>query len=160
MFAVYNTKIGKLKIEYDNDVLTGIAYAENEKEQGIRSELSDKTALQLEEYFDGKRKEFDISIKLIGTEFQKKVWNELLKIPYGETVSYKDIAMPYSGLRPYYRTIYLGKIAEDIRLYNIYSIATFIIPKGSEYYENGGGEIVSSNIIYTGKYVRIGNSEE
>ena len=49
--------------------------------------------------------------------------------------SYKDIAMPYSDLRPYYRTIYLGKIAEDIRLYNIYSIATFIIPKGSEYYE-------------------------
>lgn len=93
MFAVYNTKIGKLKIEYENDVLTGIAYTENEKEQGIRSELSDKTVLQLEEYFDGKRKEFDIPIKLTGTEFQKKVWNELLKIPYGKTVSYKDIAI-------------------------------------------------------------------
>ena len=93
MFAVYNTKIGKLKIEYDIDAITGITSAKNEKEQGIRSELSDKTALQLEEYFDGKRKEFDISIKLIGTEFQKKVWNELLKIPYGETVSYKDIAI-------------------------------------------------------------------
>ena len=93
MFAVYNTKIGKLKIEYDSDAITGITSAKNEKEQGIRSELSDKTALQLEEYFDGKRKEFDISIKLIGTEFQKKVWNELLKIPYGETVSYKDIAI-------------------------------------------------------------------
>ena len=71
MFAVYNTKIGKLKIEYENDVLTGIAYTENEKEQGIRSELSDKTVLQLEEYFDGRRKEFDIPIKLRGTEFQK-----------------------------------------------------------------------------------------
>ena len=35
MFAVYNTKIGKLKIEYENDVLTGIAYTENEKEQGV-----------------------------------------------------------------------------------------------------------------------------
>lgn len=93
MFAVYNTKIGKLKIEYENDVLTGIAYTENEKEQGIRSELSDKTVLQLEEYFDGRRKEFDIPIKLRGTEFQKKVWNELLKIPYGVTVSYKDIAI-------------------------------------------------------------------
>lgn len=93
MFAVYNTKIGKLKIEYDSDAITGITSAKNEKEQGIRSELSDKTALQLEEYFDGKRKEFDISIKLIGTEFQKKVWSELLKIPYGETVSYKNIAI-------------------------------------------------------------------
>ncbi len=93
MFAVYNTKIGKLKIEYDNDAITGIAYAKNEKEQGIRSELSDKTVLQLEEYFDGRRKEFDIPIKLRGTEFQKRVWNELLKIPYGKTVSYKDIAI-------------------------------------------------------------------
>ena len=93
MFAVYNTKIGKIKIKYENDVLTGIAYTENEKEQGIRSELSDKTVLQLEEYFDGKRKEFDIPIKLTGTEFQKKVWNELLKIPYGKTVSYKDISI-------------------------------------------------------------------
>lgn len=84
---------------------------------------------------------------------------KLLKDQYGIIYegyhSYKDIAMPYSDLRPYYRTIYLGKIAEDIRLYNIYSIATFIIPKGSEYYENGGGEIVSSNIIYTGKYIKI-----
>ena len=74
--------------------------------------------------------------------------------------SYKDIAMPYSDLRPYHRTIYLGKFAVDIRLNNIYSIATFIIPKGSEYYENRTGEIVSSSIIYTGKYVKIGNSEE
>lgn len=93
MFAVYITKIGKLKIEYDNDAITGITYAENEKEQGIKNELTDKTVLQLEEYFDGKRKEFDIPIKLLGTEFQKKVWNELLKIPYGKTVSYKDISI-------------------------------------------------------------------
>lgn len=69
--------------------------------------------------------------------------------------SYKDITMPYSGLRSYYRTIYLGKIAEDIRLNNIYSIATFIIPKGSEYYENRAGEIVSSSILYTGKYIKL-----
>lgn len=74
--------------------------------------------------------------------------------------SYKDITMPYSDLHSCYRTIYLGKIAESIRLNNIYSIATFIVPKGSKYYENSGGEIVSSDIIYTGKYVKIGNSEE
>ena len=89
---------------------------------------------------------------------------KLLKEQYGIIYegyhSYKDIAMPYSDLRPYHRTIYLGKFAEDIRLNNVYSIATFIIPKGSEYYENRAGEIVSSSIIYTGKYVKIGNSEK
>lgn len=93
MFAVYNTKIGKIKIKYDNDAITGITSAKNEKGQGIRNELTDKTVLQLEEYFDGERKAFDIPIKLMGTEFRKKVWNELLKIPYGKTVSYKDIAI-------------------------------------------------------------------
>ena len=93
MFAVYNTIIGKLKIEYDNDAITGITSAENEKEQGIKNELTDRTVLQLEEYFNCRRKAFDIPIKLRGTEFQKKVWNELLKIPYGETVSYKYLAI-------------------------------------------------------------------
>ena len=90
--------------------------------------------------------------------------HELMKDYYGMIYegyhSYKDITMPYSDLRSYSRTIYLGKIAEDIRLHDIYSIATFIVPKGSEYYENLEEEIVSSNIIYTGKYVEIGNSEE
>ena len=89
-----------------------------------------------------------------------KLLEERHGIIYEGYHSYKDIAMPYSDLRPYYRTIYLGKFAEDIRLNNVYSIATFIIPKGSEYYENRAGEIVSSDIIYTGKYVEIGNSEE
>lgn len=89
---------------------------------------------------------------------------KLLKDQYGIIYegyhSYRDIAMPYSDLGSYSRTIYLGRIAENIRLHNIYSIATFIIPKGSEYYKNDSGEIVSSNIIYTGKYVKIGNFEE
>lgn len=84
---------------------------------------------------------------------------KLLKDQYGIIYegyhSYKDIAMPYSDLRPYYRTIYLGKIAEDIRLYNIYSIATFIIPKGSVYFTNEEGVIVSNKIRYTGKYIKL-----
>jgi len=51
-----------------------------------------KTIKELEEYFTGKRKEFDIPLLFAGTDFQKKVWNELLKIPFGQTVSYMDIA--------------------------------------------------------------------
>ena len=47
---------------------------------------------QLNEYFTGNRKIFDIPLHLVGTDFQKKVWNALLDIPYGETRSYKEIA--------------------------------------------------------------------
>jgi methylated-DNA-[protein]-cysteine S-methyltransferase len=51
-----------------------------------------KSIKQLDEYFCKKRKEFDIPLLLIGTAFQKNVWNELLKIPYGKTISYKSLA--------------------------------------------------------------------
>ncbi|MBE0570339.1 MAG: methylated-DNA--[protein]-cysteine S-methyltransferase [Ignavibacteriaceae bacterium] len=47
---------------------------------------------QLEEYFNRTRKGFDLPLELLGTEFQKKVWNELIKIPYGETISYGELA--------------------------------------------------------------------
>jgi methylated-DNA-[protein]-cysteine S-methyltransferase len=45
------------------------------------------------EYFEGKRLSFDLPLKMEGTEFQLKVWNELLQIPFGETRSYKEIAV-------------------------------------------------------------------
>jgi methylated-DNA-[protein]-cysteine S-methyltransferase len=47
---------------------------------------------ELEEYFDGRRKEFSVKTKAEGTDFQHLVWNELMKIKYGETKSYGDIA--------------------------------------------------------------------
>ena len=47
---------------------------------------------QLEEYFAGHRRDFDLELDVDGTEFQKRVWSELSKIPYGKTVSYLDIA--------------------------------------------------------------------
>lgn len=48
---------------------------------------------QIDEYFSGRRKEFNVKITLEGTAFQIKVWNELMKIPYGTTISYKDLAI-------------------------------------------------------------------
>ncbi|HEX7831699.1 MAG TPA: methylated-DNA--[protein]-cysteine S-methyltransferase [Thermoanaerobaculia bacterium] len=47
---------------------------------------------QLTEYFAGKRKNFDIELAMRGTEFQLDVWNELTRIPYGDTISYSDLA--------------------------------------------------------------------
>jgi methylated-DNA-[protein]-cysteine S-methyltransferase len=67
-------------------------------EEGFKKKIKsdnaviDKTIKELDEYFAGRRKEFDIPLLFVGTDFQKKVWNELLKIPFGQTVSYMDIA--------------------------------------------------------------------
>ena len=92
--AYIKTPIGVIEIVGDGESITKLdlfedkAYFENENlPQYI---LNCKK--QLLQYFSGKRKTFDLKLKPKGTEFQLKVWNELLKIPYGETVSYSDIA--------------------------------------------------------------------
>lgn len=56
------------------------------------SSVLEETKRQLDEYFAGKRKAFDIQLRLVGTDFQHEVWNALRSIPYGSTKSYKDIA--------------------------------------------------------------------
>ena len=57
------------------------------------SELLQKAEVELSEYFEGARREFDLPLEPSGTEFQQRVWAALLDIPYGETRSYKDIAI-------------------------------------------------------------------
>lgn len=62
-----------------------------EFEEGT-SEVIEQAIAQLDEYFAGKRREFDVPLMFIGTDFQKTVWNDLLSIPYGETISYGQMA--------------------------------------------------------------------
>lgn len=56
------------------------------------SAVIEKAIVSLDEFFAGKRKRFDLPLLFVGTNFQKRVWNELLKIPYGKTVSYGEMA--------------------------------------------------------------------
>ena len=62
-----------------------------EFEEGT-SEVIEQAVLQLDEFFAGKRREFDVPLLFVGTDFQKTVWNELLKIPFGKTISYGEMA--------------------------------------------------------------------
>ncbi len=57
------------------------------------SPVLEQTKQELDEYFAGRRKTFDIPLHPVGTDFQKQVWEALLEIPYGETRSYKEIAL-------------------------------------------------------------------
>ena len=92
--------IGGLYIAADNSNLKAIAYAGNwkilEKTLGEvkleQNEIIEQAQAQLQEYFAGKRTEFDLPIAFIGTEFQKQTWQALLTIRYGETRSYSDQA--------------------------------------------------------------------
>jgi len=62
------------------------------KEDDGHTDIIRKCIQELEEYFSGTRKNFTIPYKLKGTDFQKRVWTELEKIPYGETISYAQLA--------------------------------------------------------------------
>jgi len=94
-----NSPVGKLGIIEENQKITGLFFKGVKKAPKTTADftmgetpLIKKTAAQLEEYFDGKRKVFDIPLFLKGTAFQQAVWKALLRIPYGETKSYKEVA--------------------------------------------------------------------
>lgn len=100
MAAYFNSPIGRLKITASETSVTSVFFVEEEiyhTELETESEFESNPVLekclsQFDEYFFGNRKEFDLPLELNGTEFQKNVWNELLKIPYGKTISYLELS--------------------------------------------------------------------
>lgn len=90
----YETEIGIIGIRENNKSITDIYFSKVDTDDNIEeTDLIKECFKQLKEYFEGNRVKFDLPLDARGTEFQKKVWNELLSIPYGETKSYKDIAV-------------------------------------------------------------------
>lgn len=91
--AFYKTVLGIIKFTYQEKILK-IELVDDIAGVDEKSELTDKLIKELEEYLKGTRKDFTIydSTLLAGTDFQKKVWQELLNIPYGQTKTYKEIA--------------------------------------------------------------------
>lgn len=94
-YAIYDSPFGKIKLSYTDQAITvlDLASMEEDVDASVPSNLSDLAFSQLTEYFLGKRKSFTFPIEMQGTDFQKRVWRALCDIPYGETRSYKDIAI-------------------------------------------------------------------
>ena len=90
--ASYSFPIGSLTVGYENCTVISLKISENSDISGVSSLFSDQVALELQEYFDGKRTHFTFPLRLDGTDFQKAVWQELLRIPYGQTRTYSQIA--------------------------------------------------------------------
>lgn len=93
IFSTMSSPIGTLSIAAEGKYITNIVFgsAVRGAKEGS-SELLDTAVSQLNEYFAEKRQKFDLPLKFGGTDFQNRVWRELLNIPYGETVSYKTLA--------------------------------------------------------------------
>ncbi len=92
-YAFYNFEFGVLKIGYTDSAVVLLKKVEQIDAGSERSAVSDLAFHQICEYLKGKRRIFDFPCELNGTAFQKNVWNALCQIPYGETRTYKQIAM-------------------------------------------------------------------
>ncbi|MAO08204.1 MAG: cysteine methyltransferase [Alteromonas sp.] len=91
--ATINSPLGRISLEGDKDGISSIKF------EGETISVSEKipenlkaAVTQLEAYFSGQRTTFQLRLNPKGTEFQKKVWNELLQIPFGKTTSYQSVA--------------------------------------------------------------------
>ena len=89
---------GNVVIEWVDDAIVSLRLGELDK-CPVSSPVSKLATRQLQEYFSGSRKSFTFPIVLKGTPFQISVWQELSKIPYGQTATYKDIAMAIGNER-------------------------------------------------------------
>ena len=91
---IYQSPIGALTILSGDKGIKAIKFYEDEKvkAQGRTNEMTRWAVKELEEYFQGKRKVFTVPCVPKGTDFQKRVWEALIQIPYGETRTYKEIA--------------------------------------------------------------------
>ena len=91
MMSSVDTPVGRLGLLQDNSQLLFVGW-----DSSTYQPTTDKVLLdvekQLSEYFSGDRKVFDIEVSMTGTDFQKKVWAIISSVPYGQTMSYNDIA--------------------------------------------------------------------
>ncbi|MHB1314049.1 MAG: methylated-DNA--[protein]-cysteine S-methyltransferase [Christensenellales bacterium] len=93
--SFFETKIGTIGISVNNGDVVGVFFgADNPDADSVleETETAKECARQIQEYLAGKRRVFSIPVAPEGTPFQKRIWEKLLQIPYGETRSYGEIA--------------------------------------------------------------------
>lgn len=90
--------IGKITLCSEGDFIIGLALEEQRHPRDRSAAIAEATAVlleaerQIQEYFDGARRTFDIPLRPEGTAFQVRVWEQLLAIPFGKTISYLELA--------------------------------------------------------------------
>ncbi|MBP6871796.1 MAG: methylated-DNA--[protein]-cysteine S-methyltransferase [Bacteroidales bacterium] len=107
MATFYPSPIGMIRLEISGRGLAGLEFSDlsetpsrciktpshSTETPSHSNQMESRIIRQLDEYFSRKRKVFDLELDLQGTDFQKQVWMELLKIPYGRTITYKELSI-------------------------------------------------------------------
>lgn len=98
-YTFFETPLGTAKISGNQDGISEVSIGHSETVSSEIPESLLQAMLQLQEYFEGTRITFDFKLNPSGTEFQQKVWQELLKIPYGKTTSYLELSKKFGDVK-------------------------------------------------------------
>lgn len=91
-YAYYRNRLGLWKIGYESESVVWMKTVNTPDTPSIPSKTSDKAAAQLQEYLDGHRTSFDLPLCPFGSDFQNRVWSQLMEIPWGKIRTYGEIA--------------------------------------------------------------------
>ncbi|CAH0536219.1 methylated-DNA--[protein]-cysteine S-methyltransferase [Vibrio marisflavi] len=98
MYSCFDSPLGQVTLQFNENGILGLWFetqTTQPAELGKRcdsAELVVQVRAQMDEYFAGNRQEFELPLAAVGTKFQNAVWQALITIPYGETISYQDLA--------------------------------------------------------------------
>jgi len=92
--TILDSPLGEIVVAGDGDAVTGLWFAPLPALHDAERDDArfDRVARQLDEYFAGRRREFDVPVRVDGSPFERRVWREVRAIPYGQTASYGEIA--------------------------------------------------------------------
>jgi methylated-DNA-[protein]-cysteine S-methyltransferase len=97
--AYYTSPIGIIEMRHSGKGISTLIFKDEKVAISRPDQVFEEAIRQLKEYFDGTRTQFDIPLDMKGTEFQLRVWNELVNIGYGRTATYSMIAKKLGDLR-------------------------------------------------------------
>jgi methylated-DNA-[protein]-cysteine S-methyltransferase len=99
MISIYKSPIGLIKIEFSESGISSLVFFDENENLSSFPDTPSLYKKQIEEYFKQERMIFNLPLDLKGTDFQIKVWNELLKIPFGKTITYKELSLRLGNIK-------------------------------------------------------------
>jgi len=100
-YSYYNSPVGIIEISASDHILSGVDFVKETGSDKESNSITESLRLQIHQYFIGERTEFKVDIEFGGTDFQNRVWKELTQIPFGQTITYKELAQRVDSSKAY-----------------------------------------------------------
>lgn len=94
-----NSPLGTMRLQHSQKGLCSLIFLNHEVPEDLQYDELKETHRQLMEYFNGSLKEFTVPLDLHGTDFRKSIWQELLKIKFGQTMTYSELAIKTGDIK-------------------------------------------------------------